>query len=107
MRPSEKCCEPVQTLDDDMPTMKRTIQRREGEAVLSRDGIEASFSPDNVEEPRQFADHRADTRGPSDSGHHQDCERRAGRGLAGPSTPARVADHERVGLRERRAESFL
>ena len=39
MRPSEKCREPVQTLDEDMPTMKRTVQRREREAVLSRNPV--------------------------------------------------------------------
>jgi hypothetical protein len=70
VRLTEKRREPVESLDGDMPTMKPTAQRRERETVLGIDGIDGGFNPDNVQEAGDLADHRADSRRPSGSGHH-------------------------------------
>jgi len=64
VRLAEEGREPVKPLDHRVPTPKPAAQRGEGDAVLGIDGIDGGVNPDNVQEPRDFADHRpADSRG--------------------------------------------
>ena len=59
MRLAEEGREPVKPLDHRVPTPKPAAQRGEGDAVLSIDGIDGGLNPDHVQQPRDFADHRA------------------------------------------------
>jgi hypothetical protein len=59
VRLAEEGREPVKPLDHRVPTPKPAAQRGEGDAVLGIDGIDGGVNPDNVQEPREFADHRA------------------------------------------------
>ena len=59
VRLAEEGREPVKPLDHRVPTPKPAAQRGEGDAVLGIDGIDGGVNPDNVQEPRDFADHRA------------------------------------------------
>jgi len=59
VRLAEEGREPVKPLDHRVPTPKPAAQRGEGDAVLGIDGIDGGVNPDNVQEPRDFADHHA------------------------------------------------